>query len=67
MPIRFKAVQKAQPGVPGGGKKKYYAVPVMNGEWDIERLTRAISHSPSASIISPFVRLTHFAKSSLAR
>jgi predicted histone-like DNA-binding protein len=42
MPIRFKVVQKAQPGVPGGGKKKYYAAPVMNGEWDIEKLTKAI-------------------------
>jgi predicted histone-like DNA-binding protein len=42
MAIKFRAVQRAQPGVTGGGAKKYYAVPVMNGEWDIERLTRAI-------------------------
>jgi predicted histone-like DNA-binding protein len=28
--------------VAGGGEKQYYAVPVMNGEWDIDRLTKLI-------------------------
>jgi predicted histone-like DNA-binding protein len=42
MAIKFKAVQRAQPGVAGGGEKKYYASPVVNGEWDIDRLTKFI-------------------------
>jgi predicted histone-like DNA-binding protein len=42
MAIKFKAIQRTQPGVAGGGEKKYYAVPVMNGEWDIDRLTKSI-------------------------
>ncbi|MDR2764318.1 MAG: DNA-binding protein [Tannerella sp.] len=42
MAIKFRAVQRAQPGVAGGGEKKYYASPVMNGEWDIDRLTKSI-------------------------
>jgi len=42
MPIRFKSVQRAQPGVSGGGKKKYYAIPVMDGEWNLDSLTKAI-------------------------
>ncbi|MDR1369310.1 MAG: DNA-binding protein [Dysgonamonadaceae bacterium] len=42
MAIKFKAVQRAQPGVAGGGEKKYYASPVMNGEWDIDKLTKLI-------------------------
>jgi predicted histone-like DNA-binding protein len=39
---KFKAVQKGQPGVAGGGEKKFYASPVMNGEWNIDRLTKLI-------------------------
>jgi hypothetical protein len=35
MSIKYKAIQRAQPGVPGGGEKKYYAIPVLNGEYDI--------------------------------
>jgi predicted histone-like DNA-binding protein len=42
MAIKFKTVQKTQPGVAGGGKKKFYAAPVMNGEWGIDRLTKSI-------------------------
>jgi predicted histone-like DNA-binding protein len=42
MAIKFKVVQKGQPGVAGGGEKKYYASPVTNGEWDIDRLTKSI-------------------------
>jgi predicted histone-like DNA-binding protein len=42
MAIKFKVIQRAQPGVAGGGEKRYYASPVMNGEWDIDRLTKSI-------------------------
>jgi predicted histone-like DNA-binding protein len=49
MAIKIKVVQKAQPGVPGGGEKKYYAAPVMGQEWDIERLTRSIEKISTVS------------------
>ena len=42
MAIKIKAVAKGQPGVVGGGDKKYYASPVMNGEMNIDALTKAI-------------------------
>jgi predicted histone-like DNA-binding protein len=42
MASKFKAIQRAQPGGAGGGERKYYASPVMNGEWDIDRLTKSI-------------------------
>jgi hypothetical protein len=42
MPIKFKVIAKGQPGVAGGGEKKYYAGPVMNGELDLNGLTRSI-------------------------
>jgi hypothetical protein len=32
MSIKFKTIQKGQPGVAGGGEKKHYAGPVMSGE-----------------------------------
>lgn len=42
MPIQFKAVQRPEPGVLGGGIRKWYASPVMGGEVSIEDLTRSI-------------------------
>jgi predicted histone-like DNA-binding protein len=42
MAIKIKAVAKGQPGVVGGGEKKYYAVPVMGGERNIDKLTGLI-------------------------
>jgi predicted histone-like DNA-binding protein len=42
MPIKFKVIEKAQPGVIGGGEKKFYASPVINGELTLSGLTRAI-------------------------
>ncbi|MDR0698030.1 MAG: DNA-binding protein [Tannerella sp.] len=42
MSIKFKTIAKGQPGVVGGGEKKYYAAPVMGGEWNIEKLTSSI-------------------------
>jgi hypothetical protein len=38
MAIKIKTVAKGQPGVAGGGEKKYYVVPVMGGEWNIDKL-----------------------------
>jgi predicted histone-like DNA-binding protein len=42
MPIRIKSVKRAQPGVAGGGEQKYYAAPVMDGEWDLYNMIKAI-------------------------
>jgi predicted histone-like DNA-binding protein len=44
MPIRIKSVKRAQPGVAGGGEQKYYAVPVMDGEWDLYNMIKAIEN-----------------------
>jgi predicted histone-like DNA-binding protein len=42
MAIKYKSIQRTQPGVPGGGEKQYYAIPVLTGEWNIDRLTKSI-------------------------
>lgn len=42
MPIRFKAVEKGQPGVVGGGVKQFYPSPVYTNELTIEELTREV-------------------------
>jgi predicted histone-like DNA-binding protein len=42
MAIKIKTVAKGQPGVTGGGEKKYYVVSVMGGEWNIDKLTGSI-------------------------
>ena len=42
MAIKIKAIQKAQPGVAGGGVKKWYASPVTNGEASLDDLTKSI-------------------------
>ena len=42
MAIKIKSVEKGQPGVAGGGEKKFYAMPVMDGELTLADLTKAI-------------------------
>lgn len=42
MPIKIKAIERGQPGVAGGGEKKFYATPVMDGELTLAGLTKAI-------------------------
>jgi len=42
MSIKFKVIERGQPGVVGGGTKKFYANPVMDGEFDLNDLTRSI-------------------------
>lgn len=42
MPIKFKPIEKGQPGIAGGGIKKYYASPVMDGELTLADMTKAI-------------------------
>jgi predicted histone-like DNA-binding protein len=42
MSVKIKAIERGQPGVKGGGQKKFYASPVMDGELTLEDLTRSI-------------------------
>lgn len=42
MPIKFKVIERGQPGVAGGGEKKSYASPVMSGELTLAGLTKSI-------------------------
>ncbi len=42
MAIKFKIIERGQPGVVGGGTKKFYASPVMDGELNLAEMTKAI-------------------------
>jgi predicted histone-like DNA-binding protein len=42
MAIPFKVIEKGQPGVIGGGTKKYYASSTLTGELTLEKLTKQI-------------------------
>lgn len=42
MPIQYKLQEKAQPGVKGGGTKKWYASIANNGEVSIDDLVKQI-------------------------
>ncbi|MDP3912188.1 MAG: DNA-binding protein [Bacteroidota bacterium] len=42
MAIKFKVIERGEPGVVGGGTKKFYASPVMDGEINLNDLTKAI-------------------------
>lgn len=49
MPIKFKVIEKAQPGVAGGGNKKYYATAVRTGEVSLDQLTSSIEKISTVS------------------
>ncbi|PHR14785.1 MULTISPECIES: HU family DNA-binding protein [Aequorivita] len=42
MPIKYKVVQRAEPGVAGGGTRKWYASMVNDGEMTIDDLVSEI-------------------------
>ncbi|MCU4154573.1 DNA-binding protein [Carboxylicivirga sp. A043] len=42
MAVKYKVIERGQPGVAGGGEKKYYANAVSNGELSLEKLTKRI-------------------------
>lgn len=42
MPIKYKVREKSQPGVKGGGKKKWYASIINDGEVGIDDLVKQI-------------------------
>jgi predicted histone-like DNA-binding protein len=49
MSIQSKAVERGQPGVAGGGMKKYYAAPVHGREVSLDGLTKGIEKTSTVS------------------
>ena len=49
MAIQFKVIERGQPGVAGGGAKKYYASPVQGREITLEGLTKGIEKTSTVS------------------
>jgi predicted histone-like DNA-binding protein len=49
MPIQIKTVERPQPGVAGGGIKRYYASPVHDREISLEGMTRAIEKTSTVN------------------
>ncbi|MEQ8712053.1 MAG: hypothetical protein RIC80_03500 [Cyclobacteriaceae bacterium] len=49
MPIKYKVIERGQPGVAGGGEKKFYATAVMTGEVNIDDLTKSIEKISTVS------------------
>lgn len=49
MAVKFKVVEKGQPGVAGGGVKKYYASANLSGEKTLAGLTRDIEKISTVS------------------
>ncbi len=49
MPIQIKSVERGQPGVAGGGQKKFYANPVHDKELSLDGLTRAIEKTSTVN------------------
>lgn len=42
MAVKFNVIERGEPGVVGGGVKKFYASPNMSGEITLAGLTKAI-------------------------
>ncbi|HZK61618.1 MAG TPA: HU family DNA-binding protein [Anaerovoracaceae bacterium] len=42
MTIKFRVIERSQPGVAGGGEKMFYAAPVVSGTTTLEDLTHMI-------------------------
>ena len=49
MAIQIKAVERPQPGVSGGGVKKFYAAPVHGKEISLDSLTKAIEKTSTVN------------------
>jgi len=69
MAIKFKVIEKGQPGVAGGGVKKYYASNQSSGEITLAKLTNSIekvSTVSGADIRAVLYAMVDVMKSSLA-
>ena len=49
MSIKFKVIEKGQPGVAGGGEKKFYASAQSSGDMTLTRLTKSIEKVSTVS------------------
>lgn len=49
MTIKYKTIERGQPGVKGGGEKKFYASSMLNGNSDIDELTESIEKISTVS------------------
>jgi predicted histone-like DNA-binding protein len=49
MAIEIKAVERPQPGVKGGGEKKFYASPVHGKEVSLDGLTKGIERASTVN------------------
>ena len=49
MPVKFKVIEKGQPGVVGGGIKKFYASAAATGELTLDKLTKRIEQNSTVS------------------
>ena len=49
MSIKFHVIEKSQPGIAGGGEKKFYASALSSGDMSLEGLTKAIEKSSTVS------------------
>ena len=49
MPIKYRLTQKGEPGVTGGGEKKWYASMATDGELTIDDLTKSIERFSALS------------------
>ena len=49
MPVKFKVIEKGQPGVAGGGEKKFYASANITGEKTLAGLTKDIEKISTVS------------------
>jgi predicted histone-like DNA-binding protein len=49
MAVKFKVIERGEPGVTGGGEKKFYASPNMSGEMTITELTTSIEKISTVS------------------
>jgi predicted histone-like DNA-binding protein len=49
MAIKYNVIEKGQPGVAGGGEKKFYASTVANGEMTLNKLTNSIEKISTVS------------------
>jgi predicted histone-like DNA-binding protein len=49
MAIKYKTLKKGKPGVKGGGPQKYYAAPVVQGERNLEQITKSVEKISTVS------------------
>jgi len=49
MAIKFNVIERGEPGVTGGGTKKFYANTITSGEKDIDQLTKSIEKISTVS------------------